>query len=316
MRSFLIDAPFDRKGWIFEIKWDGFRALAELRKKKVLLYSTHFKSFNERFPHIVQELKTLNLDAVLDGEIVALDAKGRPQFQLIQNYMRNKQPQIVYYVFDVLYLNGRELLHVPLIERKKILEELLPKKNPWIKYSFHIEEKGIAFFKEAKKKGLEGIMAKKAESPYRMFRSRDWLKIKAIKSQEVVIGGFTEPRKSRKKFGALLVGTYEDGKLKYAGHVGGGFTERALSEVYEKLKLLVQSKCPFSNPPRGNMPVTWVKPQLVCEVSFMNWTKEEIMRQPIFKGLREDKKSREVHREASASRSVARAKKGKKFVFH
>lgn len=289
--------PFDAKDWIFEIKFDGVRAVAEIKKRGVELYSRNFKSFNEKFPEIVEALKKLKVEAILDGEIVVLDKKGRSHFQLIQNYQRTGKGQLVYYVFDLLELEGHNLQKLPLVERKKWLKKLLGKDRSLIRYSDHVAEKGKLFFKRAARKQFEGMIAKRAGSPYQMRRSKDWIKIKAHQGQEVVIAGFTEPRRSRKKFGALIVGVYEKGKLQYAGHVGGGFTHALLEEVYLKLKPLITKKCPLAQTPKTNMPVTWVRPKLVCEVSFAEWTVQNILRQPIFKGLRADKKAKEVIRE-------------------
>lgn len=296
MLATLIEKPFDKEGWIFEIKWDGYRALA-FKNKEITLLSRNHKSFNRRFPKIVSELKKLPGSFVLDGEIVILDKKGRSRFQLLQNYQKSKQVPY-YYVFDILSLNGHDLRSLPLIERKQILKKLLPiRRSSQVRFGDYIETRGIAFFKEAKKRGLEGIIAKKASSSYQSKRSKDWLKIKTGYRQEVVIGGFTEPKGSRKCFGSLLVGVYQDKKLVYAGHVGGGFDEKLLASTYAQLKKIIGKKCPFAIEPHPNMPATWVKPLLVCEVSFAEWTDEGMMRQPIFKGLRIDKSPKEVIRE-------------------
>lgn len=298
MLSTLIEKPFDREGWLFEIKWDGFRAIAYVQKKNVQINSRNEKSFNSRFPQIVKELQKLNINAILDGEIVILDKKGKPSFQLIQNYQTQQEGSVVYLVFDILYLNRRDLRQLPLIERKEILRQLLSSvPSPLIRFCDHMETRGIAFFKQAKKHSLEGIIAKDAESRYVMKRSKDWLKIKTHLSQEVVIGGFTEPRGSRNKFGALLVGVYKNNKFIYVGRIGGGFTQKLLSKVHEQLEPLIQDKCPFDGIIKANASITWVKPKLLCEVSFAEWTSEGMMRQPIFKGMRLDKEPKNVKRE-------------------
>jgi len=298
MLAFLTKTPFDKPGWIYEIKWDGYRALAQIEEKQVLLYSRNQQPFSQ-FPEIVQDLKKIKIkSALLDGEVVVLDKQGKASFQSIQNYHRAQEGQLFYYVFDLLYYNGHDLRALPLLERKKILKELLDEiPDSSIRYSDHIFEKGCAFFKKAAEQHIEGIVAKNGESHYQSKRSRDWLKIKTLNRQEFVIGGFTEPRGSRSKFGALLVGVYKDKKLHYAGHVGGGFTQATLREVYEKLIPLVQEKCPFVDPPHPNSPVEWVKPLLVCEVNFTEWTQDNAMRHPVFVGLRTDKKPRTVTRE-------------------
>lgn len=296
MLATLIEQPFDKEGWLFEIKWDGYRALA-YKNTEILLLSRNQLSFNQRFPSLVSALKKLPGSFVVDGEIVILDKKGRSNFQLVQNYQRSKQTPY-YYVFDILYFNDRDLRGMPLIERKKILKKLLSsRRNSQVRFGDYIEEKGISFFRAVKKKGLEGVIAKKENSTYQSRRSKDWLKIKTGLRQEVVIGGFTQPRGSRKSFGSLLVGVYHKGHLLYAGHVGGGFDEQLLSSVYSQLQKTIASKCPFYREPHPNAIVTWVKPKLVCEVAFAEWTDDGIMRQPIFKGMRLDKAPKEVVKE-------------------
>jgi bifunctional non-homologous end joining protein LigD len=296
MLATLVDKPFDDKAWIFEIKWDGYRALAE-KAGDVHLVSRNHKFFNQ-FPSIIEELKKIPGKWVLDGEVVILDKKGRSDFQLLQNYQRKKVHPPIYYVFDILFYQGKDLRHLPLMERRAILKQLLKKARlKSVKFSDHIEEKGKAFFQLAKKKGLEGIMAKRKESLYRSTRTREWLKIKTGMRQEVVIGGFTKPKGGRAYLGALLVGVYKNGKLVYAGHVGGGFDREGLKEMYQRLKPIVTSKCPFEEEPDPNMPVTWVKPKLVCEVKFAEWTSDGMLRQPVFLGIRVDKSPKQVVRE-------------------
>ncbi len=299
MLARLTDAPFDSPEWIFEIKWDGFRAIAA-KHKRVELYSRNQKSFNERFPVIVAELKKLPGKFTLDGEIVILDKQGRSHFQLMQNYPREKIGTPYYYVFDILSYEGKDLTDVPLLDRKRILKLLLRQKSlKHLRFSEHIEGKGKAFFAKAKKKKLEGIIAKRKDSHYHQSRSSDWLKIKAKLRQEVVIGGYTEPRGGRKKFGALLVGVYARGKFIYVGHVGTGFDQRRLVDIYKQMQKHVSTQCPFENEPHPNAPVTWLKPKLVGEVSFAEWTREGIMRQPVFEGMRVDKSAKEVTKETS-----------------
>jgi bifunctional non-homologous end joining protein LigD len=249
------------------------------------------------------------LDVILDGELVAVDEKGVSQFQLLQNYMRNKHAKLVYYVFDVVYCDGRDLHALPLSRRKDVLRQILPESDV-VLLSEDIPEQGKAFFKAAKDNGLEGMIAKRLESTYQFGRrGRDWLKIKAVQEQEAVICGFTEPRGSRKLLGALILGVYEDSGLRYIGHTGGGFDEQSLKDMYARLKPLMTDQCPFKVKPKTNAPVTWVKPRLMCQVKFQEWTGDGNMRQPIFLGMREDKKPREVRKEIAQSTSDIVAEK-------
>lgn len=299
MLSVLVAQPFNRPDWFFEIKWDGYRAIAFMKKKDVKLLSRNEKSFTAMFPEVIDDLKDLQLNAVIDGEVVILDESGKPQFQLLQNFQTTKKGMPFYYVFDLLYLNGHDLRELPLRNRKEILKELISTSKSRVRYCDHIENQGIAFFEKVSKMNLEGIMAKDANSPYVMRRSNYWEKIKTHQRQEVVVGGFSAPQGSRKKFGALLVGVYKDKKLLYSGHVGGGFNQKTLNEVYALLEPLIVEKSPFSTKFRVNAPVTWIKPKIVCEVAFAEWTSEGIMRQPIFKGVRLDKNPKSVAREIS-----------------
>lgn len=297
MMATLVDEAFDSKDWVYEIKWDGYRAIAEINFNEVNLYSRNNLPFNDDYPGLVKDLSTLGVKAVLDGEICAVDESGVARFQLIQNYKRTGKGDIIYYVFDILYYDGYDLTDLPLLERKKILKEILPD-IPSVKYSDHVEKKGIKFFELVKQQGLEGVMAKKANSKYLIgVRGKDWLKIKVQNEQEAVIAGFTEPRGGRKHFGSLVLGVYEKDELVYIGHTGGGFNEKVLKEVYSKLKPLIRKTAPFTKIPKTNMPVTWVNPAIVCVVKFQEWTDEGIMRQPIFIELREDKYAKEVKRE-------------------
>jgi bifunctional non-homologous end joining protein LigD len=297
MYATLVDQSFNNKDWIYEIKWDGFRAIAEVNYNEVELYSRNNLSFNEHFSTIAEALKKTGIQAVFDGEIVALDEKGVARFELIQNYKGTGKGNIVYYVFDILYYNGYDLKDLPLVERKKILKKVLPELSE-VRYNDHVEEEGIRFFDEAVRQGLEGIIAKKSQSIYQPgLRSKEWLKIKVHKRQEAVIAGFTEPRGGRKHLGSLVLGVYEGDELVYIGHSGGGFDEESLEAIYKKLKPLVTKKSPFYKIPKTNMPVRWVIPEIVCEVKFQEWTAEGIMRMPIFLGVREDKDPLEVKRE-------------------
>lgn len=289
------EAPFNDKNWVFEIKWDGYRAISEIDGEDVLLYSRNGNTFDSSYPVLTQALKKLKIKAILDGEIIAVDKDGRSNFQLLQYYQSFSEVPLEYRVFDLLSVNGQNTCALPLLDRKKLLKELLRKKNEHIKYSEHITEKGIAFFKASLKKDLEGIMAKKADSGYYPgVRTSEWLKIKHHKTQEAIIVGFTEPTGSRKHFGALVLGMYEGKTIKYIGHTGSGFDAKLLTEIDKKLKPLIRKRSAFIETVKTNMPVTWVKPQLVCEIKYTEWTRDGKMRHPIFLRLRPDKKPKEV----------------------
>ena len=288
------EQPFDDKNWLYEIKWDGYRAIAELQNKDVKLYSRNGITFENSYPIIVQELKKIKDNVVLDGEIVVLNDEGHPDFQLLQHYESNTHRPINYCVFDILSVNGYNTCELPLIKRKELLKDVI-KKNEVIKYSDHIQEKGIAFFNASTHNNLEGIMAKKADSQYYIGkRTNEWLKIKNHKTQEAIITGYTDPGGSRKFFGALVLGIKDGDKLKYIGHTGSGFNQQSLKEMWDLLQPLKQTKSPFDEKVKTNMPVTWVKPKLVCEIKFTEVTRDGMLRHPIFLHLRNDKPVKEV----------------------
>lgn len=285
---------FDDIEWLYEIKWDGYRAIAEIDTGSVKLYSRNGNTFENSYPVVVTELEKFKINAVLDGEIVVLNDEGHPEFQLLQHYEENTHRPIQFYVFDILFENGKNLCGLPLVERKKILNKILPA-NEVIKYSDHILENGIAFFNASREKNLEGIMAKKADSEYYTGRrTNEWLKIKNNKTQEAIICGYTEPGGSRKYFGALVLGIRDNNKLKYIGHTGSGFNQKSLKEMWDLLQPLKQPQSPFEEKIKTNMPVTWVKPKLVCEMKFTEITRDGILRHPIFLHLRKDKSVKEV----------------------
>jgi bifunctional non-homologous end joining protein LigD len=297
MLATLVEEPFDDPNWIFEIKQDGYRAIAEIEPGAVLLYSRNNLPFNRKFPSVARSLESIPGSAVLDGELVALDEKGRSYFQLLQNHLRAGSGEISYFVFDLLYLNGKDLRGLPLTSRKQMLRDLLPE-LPDIRFSDHLTEYGKDFFALAQKNNLEGIVAKKADSVYQTSRrSKDWLKIKIRLQQEAVICGFTEPRGSRKLFGSLVLGAYDKGRLIHIGFSGGGFDDRILRSIHQKLQEIIQKESPFSTKVKADMGITWVEPVLVCEVAFSEWTDEGLMRQPVFLGLRDDKDPATVVRE-------------------
>ncbi len=297
MLAKLHEEPFNDPEWIYEIKWDGYRAIAEVNGKDSRLYSRNGLSFSEDYPVVFEELKKIRKRVVLDGEIVALDAKGKPAFQLIQQYAKNQDGPICYYVFDCLEVNGKSIENKPLLERKKILREMLPNSDV-IVYCDHVDEKGKEIFKALKKQKLEGMIAKKADSTYREgFRSPDWLKVKNVMMEEAVIAGYTEARGGRKFFGALVLGVYKKGKLVYIGHTGTGFNSATLKDVFTKLQPLKTKQSPFDKEVAVNAPVTWVKPKLVCNLKYTEVTEGGTRRHPVFMGLRIDKAAKDVHEE-------------------
>lgn len=282
------------------MKWDGFRALAYVNQQQVKLYSRNQNLFNALFPSIVEDLQKIEDSAILDGEIVVLDKQGRPHFQWLQNYKNSRhEGELIYYVFDLLYLNGQDLRTLPLLQRKEMLQKLLNQFScAHVRLSEHIVANGELFFKQIKKHELEGMIAKKSNSTYVSLRTKQWLKVKAQLGQEVLIGGYTEPSGGRKQFGALLLGVYnEKQEFIYVGHVGTGFNTKMLHDMYATMQPLIQKKCPFLNQPKSKTKATWVRPQLMCEVTFTEWTLDGTMRHPSFKGLRSDKEPKEVIKE-------------------
>jgi bifunctional non-homologous end joining protein LigD len=296
MLATLTDAPFDDPDWVFETKWDGFRMVACLERGKVTLYSRNGKIISHSYLSVAQALERLDLDAVLDGELVALDRRGVSHFQLLQNALR-AEATLRYAIFDLIFLNGEDLRELPLVDRKAKLRRLLPN-HPLLSFSAHRSQYGVRFFKEAADQGLEGIMAKRKSSKYLSgARTTDWLKIKTARRQEVVIAGFTAPRRSRPYFGALVLALRDGRAWRYIGHVGTGFSHRTLEEVHGKLVRLRTPSSPFAARVKDETVTTWVKPKLVAEVKFTEWTSAGEMRHPVFLGLREDKRAEDVTRE-------------------
>ena len=294
MMARLHDGPFSDPDWIFEIKWDGYRAVAECDGHKVRLYSRSGLNFGHDYPAIYTALQALKTDAVLDGEIVAFDANGKPSFQLLQGARSDGTP-LTYQAFDILYYKGKSLEARPLLERKAILKKLLAKAPDVIRYCDHVTGDGEAFFKVAQAKGLEGLIAKKAGSVYEEGnRSAYWLKIKHVQTDEAIICGYTQPKGSRKYFGALLLGMYRDGVLTYIGHTGTGFNTKTLQELYDTMQPYRQDESPFNTKTPLNAPTTWLAPKLVAAIKFTEITKDGIRRHPVFMGLRKDKAAKEV----------------------
>jgi len=295
MLATLAQEPFDHPDWLFEVKWDGYRAVAEIRGGDVSLYSRNLLPLNEKFFPIVEALRKFPFEALLDGEIVVVDDQGKPEFELLQNYRTSGSGHLLYYVFDLLHFQGHDLTGLPLIRRKEFLKKILPQ-APKIRFSDHVRGEGVLFFRVARDKGLEGIIAKHGESVYRIGqRSRQWLKLKTRLTQEGVIAGFTAPRGGRRHFGTLVLGVYDGDELTCIGHAGGGFDAKELAAIRARLEPLIREECPFKARPETR--ATWVRPELVCEVVFHGWTADGVMRQPSFLRLREDKDPREVVRE-------------------
>jgi bifunctional non-homologous end joining protein LigD len=308
MQATLTDKPFDKPDWIYEVKWDGYRALAYLDNGKVELRSRNNNSFNEKFFPVYEALKEWPIKAVIDGEIVVVDEKGLSAFSKLEGWQAVEDGQLEYYVFDILWLNGISLMELPLLERREILQQLVPE-NDIIRFSESFAANGTEFFKSAEKLGIEGIVAKQANSIYRPdVRTKDWLKIKTEQRHEAVIAGYTFNEGSDKQFSALILGVYENGELKFIGQAGTGFTKKTQTELLKKLKPLQTRESPFKEEPvinkptrfRANPPKTevfWVKPELVCQVKYQELKPEGIMRHASFQGLREDKAPVEVKEE-------------------
>jgi len=307
MLATLVDQPFDEPGWTYEIKWDGYRAIAMINKEKTNLISRNNKSFNEKFYPVYDAIKKWGINAIIDGEVVVLDKKGISNFGALQNWRSEADGELFYYVFDIIWLNGYSLKNLPLIRRREILKEILPGIDI-IRLSENFETTATEFLATVSAMGMEGIMAKKEDSIYIEDRTREWLKIKANKRHEVVIGGFTQNEGSSKTFSSLLVGVFDNGRLDYIGKIGTGFNEKTQKEIMTKMQKLITNKPPFTempdvdkpsrfrpNPPKAK--ATWLKPQLVCEVSYTEITSDGVMRHPSFEGLRIDKKAKDVKKE-------------------
>jgi len=312
MKATLVDSPFNEPGWIYEIKWDGYRVIATLNKGKSTLVSRKNLVFDQ-FEPINKLLEAWDFNVVLDGEIVALNDQGTADFGALQNWKNTKSAHLAYYVFDILWYNGRDLTGLPLQQRREILDAVLPKDDEMIRPSQIFEVNGIDFFEAAKKIGLEGIIAKRADSIYTSdIRSREWLKVKAKRRQEVVIAGFTRNEGIVKSFSALAVGVYDSkGVMHYIGKVGTGFNAAKQKEMMKLFEPLIIAESPFEIEPDVDEPsqfrrrrmgakATWLKPELVCEIEFAELTSDGKVRHASFKGMRDDKNPKEVGMEIEA----------------
>jgi DNA ligase D-like protein (predicted ligase) len=294
MKAVLTDERFSDPEWIFERKLDGVRCVAVRDGASVRLLSRNDLSMNDRYPEVVAALEAQACERfAVDGEIVAFDGDQTSFARLAR---RGREPvPVFFYVFDLLWLDGKDMRELPLRERKQRLRETLELEDP-LRWTPHRDADGEAYFEEACRKGWEGVIAKRADSRYAARRSRDWLKFKCGRGQELAIGGYTAPRGTRIELGALLVGYYEDGSLRYAGKVGTGFDRPTLRALGERLRGLRRDDSPFADEIRER-DVTWVEPELVAQVGFAEWTRDGRLRHPRFLGLREDKSAREVVRE-------------------
>jgi bifunctional non-homologous end joining protein LigD len=305
MKATLSKEPFNDEDWIFERKLDGVRCLAYRDGQRVRLQSRTAHELGRSYPELVEAIGAESCsDFVVDGEIVAFEGRVT-SFAKLQRRMQLSDPEaarrtgveVFLYVFDLLHLDGHDTRELPLRSRKALLRRTLSFDGP-VRYVTHRNAAGKESFRDACARGLEGIIGKRVESTYRSARSRDWLKFKCIAEQELVIGGFTAPKGSRTDFGALLVGYYDDGKLRYAGKVGTGFDRRTLRDLGSRLRELEGSEPPFADEvkprPAG---VRWVRPELVAQIAFGEWTRDGRLRQPRYLGLRQDKRPQDVVRE-------------------
>jgi DNA ligase D-like protein (predicted ligase) len=302
MKAVLSDEPFSDPNWVFERKLDGERCGAIRRGGVVHLLSRTGRRLDRTYPELVDALSLDGPDLLVDGEIVAF-ARGQASFARLQQRMGISDPErarqspvaVYYYLFDILEFDGRDVRGEPLLDRKALLRQAVDFRGH-LRYTTYRREAGEAAFRSACQRGWEGVIAKRSDSRYTATRSRDWLKLKCAHGQELVIGGWTAPKGSRQHLGALLVGYYENGQLRYAGKVGTGFDQRALEELSHKLRRLERDDSPFDagDPPRN---AHWAKPELVAEIGFAEWTRDAKLRQPRYQGLRDDKPAREVVRE-------------------
>jgi DNA ligase D-like protein (predicted ligase) len=302
MLATLTEDYFSDPGWIFERKLDGERVITYVGRGKAQLYSRNQILLNGNYPELADAFAG-SRDLIVDGEVVAFD-RGQTSFAKLQPRMqtrneadaRRSRVRVFYYMFDLLYLDGHDVRRLPVRERKRLLKRSIDFRDP-LRFMTHRVAKGEAYHDEACRKGWEGVIAKRASSPYTSGRSRDWLKFKCVRDQELVIGGYTEPRGSRAGFGALLVGYHEDGKLRYAGKVGTGYNAKLLTELRRQLEAIEQDSSPFVDRVREKGS-HWVRPEVVAQVGFTEWTRDGKLRHPRFVGLRRDKTATQVVRES------------------
>ena len=289
MLATLVDAPFDRPGWIYEEKYDGDRILAYKEGDHVRLLSRNEKDRTDRFPRVASAIRRLRpATLLLDGEVVVFDKKIVSRFQLLQQ----SKGEPVYAAFDCLFCAGQDLRSEPLAKRRAALETVLGS-NKVLLVSHRLASNGLEAFRVAQHHGFEGLVAKELSAPYVERRSKKWLKVKVHQEDEFVVAGFTKPAGSRQHFGALLLGAYQNGKLRYVGKVGTGFDQRTLSTLHKQFHLLVRKKATLVDPPREKG-ISFLAPRFVAQVSFQEWTADGKLRQPVFLGLRDDKRPKDV----------------------
>jgi bifunctional non-homologous end joining protein LigD len=296
MMASIAKEPFESRDWIFETKLDGYRAIAVIDSAgKAKIWSRNRLPLESKFPLVLDAVDQLKLrSTILDGEIVALDQEGVPRFQLLQQWQKRPTAPIVYCLFDLLWSDGRGITGKTAVQRRERLQEIITPVDG-IHVVGYVENHGKALFELARERGLEGIIAKRKTSTYQPGRrSPDWLKIKSRPEQEFVACGFTEGKGSRKHFGALLLGAYRNGKLRYFGHSGTGFSEKGLKDAIDRLRPLFMNQLPVENPPNIPEKIQWVRPELVCEVAFAEWTLDGELRQTTFLGWRDDKDPSQV----------------------
>jgi len=313
MLATLVTEPVEEKGWFYEMKWDGYRSIVYMDNGIVNLCSRNNKSFNEKYYPITHRFVQWNVNAVLDGEIVVVNDEGVPDFGNLQLWRSEADGHLFFYAFDILWLEGVSVMHLPIEERRQILKAIIPLNDPMLRTSESLKDSGQKAFEEARDLHLEGVMAKRSGSLYLPGqRSKDWLKIKTEKRQELIIGGYTINEGTNKLFSALLLGIMEEGKFQFVTPVGTGFNRKMQEEILKQLKPFESKECPFATVPEYNKPsrfrphppkaeVVWVKPKIVAEISYRELTSGGAIRQPSFKGLRPDKKPSEVVREVAKS---------------
>lgn len=301
----LVKEPPSGNEWLHELKFDGYRIISFKEGKHVRLMSRNHHDWTHYFSNIQKEISKLSVKKIiLDGEVVLLDENKKSNFQLLQNSIQSNQKiNFVYYVFDILYDEKHNLMTLPLIERKKILNTLIPNTDKTtLRFSAYMIGSGDELFTQACKKGLEGIISKRVDSPYQEKRTKNWLKVRCDQSQEFLVGGYTQPKGSRKYFGSLFLGVYNENKqLIFCGNVGTGFTEDSLKTIYALLQKYKTSHHPFHTNPPGITTAIWVKPKIIVEINFSEWTQEGMLRHPSFKGIRHDKKPDKITREIPLS---------------